>query len=653
MPGLLLSFVRFSAFAFVAVFISLISPSFGQASELLTAEDIRKIAPKAKPEFVQAMVEAKDEFEAAGINTRLRMAHFISQVMTETGGLKRLDENMNYSYKSLMKVFTRRTVSEADARRIARKPREVANWVYGARLGNRGRDTDDGWNYRGSGFIQLTGRDNFIRRGNDVGLPLAENPELAREAKAGLTAAIAYWTATNINAAADANDRLKVRKLVNGPAAHGKEQARTYFNKAWTNVFAGKEALGFESDVDIVIEDTADDLLFDDILKEGGYIDPAFAATESGADDARAQALRDFQETWELPVTGELDEATQDALLDPRMWRFKALDETEVALQDASPQVPSGTGDPEGSTGFSFGSASGVESASTGGLESGGVVLIEAFEGTGQLADDVNLKMQDLQRLSDASATYAAYEMGDQAATPESFVPFSVIGADDRVAVINTTQFPARAMVQISYKNLLGRTSICSGTIISPDTVLTAAHCIHSGTRSGRPFSEFRIIPGLNVGAAPFGACNAVNAFVLNGWVETDNILDSRNYDLGAFKLDCRIGDVTGQLAVRVLSDDEVGTPTVVHGYAADKAPAGRQWTSVDQVRVLQELKGFYDNDTFGGTSGSGVYVSDQPDTLIGVHTNGLHGEEPWASHNAFTRITQARLARIQEWISK
>ena len=658
MPGLLERSARTCIAIVFAAILSISLAASALAEEFLTAEDILKIAPKAKPEFIQAMIDAKDEFEDAELNEPIRMAHFMSQVMTETGGLKRIDENMNYSFKSLMRVFSRKTVSEADARRIARKPREVANWVYGARLGNRGRNTDDGWNYRGSGFIQLTGRDNFIRRGEEVGLPLAENPELAREAKAGLTAAIAFWKANNINAAADANDRIRVRKLVNGPAAHGKEQARTFFNRAWRDVFRGKEGTVFEGSGDILLaEDLTDELMFDDILKQGGYIDEGFAATESGAAEARADALRDFQETWELPVTGQLDEATQEALLDPRMWRLKSLEDEELDVED-TPQTdePHASGNPEGSTKFSFGSDGDAEvSAVTPsvGMESGAAAMIEAFKGSGQTVANVNMKQEDILRLSEASGIYANYEMGDKAPVPETFVPFSVVGDDDRVAVMNTTQFPARAMVQITFKNHRGKINVCSGTMISPDTVLTAAHCIHSGTSGGKAYSEFRFIPGRNVGAAPFGECNARDAFVLNGWVETDSIMDARNFDLGAFKLDCQIGEVTGQLAIRVLADDELGVPTTVHGYAVDKAPPGRQWVSKDELRVLQDLKGFYHNDTYGGTSGSGVYVTSQPDTLIGVHTNGLHGEEPWKSHNAFTRITQDRLAQIQDWIAQ
>lgn len=640
---------RLLTFLLVAGLVSFASPpAFGDA-KLLTVEDIKKIAPKAKDEFILAFIEAEDQFEAAGINTRIRMAHFLAQVMTETGGLRRIDENMNYSYKTLKRVFSRKTVSDADARRIARKPREVANWVYGARLGNRGRDTNDGWNYRGSGFIQLTGRYNFQKRGADIGLPLEENPELAREAKAGLTAAIAYWKATGINAAADANDRLRVRKLVNGPAAHGKDQARAFFNKAWSEVFASKEADGLESSIEMAGDIGSGDGVFDDILQDSGYISDTFSSTEAGSEEIRADGIRDFQETWGLPETGILDEATQEALLDPRMWRLKSLESDMVASSDVAP-IPAGV-DPEATVSFSF--EGNVKTDAQTGTESATVAMVEARAGTGQIADNVNLKLEDLAALTDASAIYAEYEMGDAAVQPETFVPFSIIGSDDRMAVLDTTQFPARAIVQIRFENHAGRQSLCSGSMISPDTVLTAAHCIHSGTRNGRPYSKFRFIPGRNVGAAPFGECNARRAFVLGGWTDAEMVLDARVYDLGAFKLDCNIGEATGQLAVRGIADEDLGLGTIVHGYAADKAPAGRQWVSTDEIRVLQDLKGFYDNDTFGGTSGSAVFATGQTDTIIGVHTNGLHGEEPWASHNAFTRITDERLLRIQEWIAQ
>ncbi|MFP7572029.1 trypsin-like serine protease [Marivita sp. S2033] len=601
---------------------------------LLTLEDVKRISPNAQDAFAQALVDASEVFEDHGITTRLRMAHFIAQVMTETGGLKRLDENMNYSYATLMRVFSRRTISEPKARAIARQPQQIANWVYGARLGNRGRDTQDGWNYRGSGFIQLTGRANFRARGAEVGLPLEDQPEMARQAREGLAAALAYWSARDINAAADDHDRLRVRKLVNGPAAHGYDQSVIWFNRAWLRVFRDKEALGFEGAIALAENQTQapdDSALFDNILEQSGIVPKDQPATEAGLEEREA-ALRQFQTELGLPETGELDDATQEALLDPREWRH--LDDTAIA--DA-PLVR----DPEASVTFDFSDEP---------MTAGAPVALTAFAGTGIMAEATRLSPQALSGLGDASAIYSEYEMGGRSVTPEMFLPFSVIGEDERVAVINTTTFPERAVVQILFESGFGQ-SLCSGTMVSPDTVLTAAHCIHSGTISGRTYSDFLVIPARNTGSSPFGECRAQQAYVLAGWTESLSPEDARYYDLGALKLDCEVGEATGWMGVALLDAQQEGAQTVVRGYAADKSPPGRQWKSEDSLRVLWDLKGFYQNDTFGGTSGAPVYLATEDTVLVGVHTNGLHGAAPWSDHNAFTRITPERLERVRQWI--
>lgn len=630
-------FWRIAPVVFYVLALVFVSPGPAAAQEqLVTFEDIKKISPNANDELARAIADNTDLFEEHGVNTRLRMAHFLAQVMTETGGLRRLDENMNYSEGTLLRVFSRRTISAAKAREIARKPVEIANWVYGARLGNRGRDTQDGWNYRGSGYIQLTGLSNFRSRGDEIGINIADDPELARQPDAGLRAALAYWSARNINEAADNHDRRRVRVLVNGPAAHGHEHAKVWFNKAWTRVFRDKEAAGFETGAleTALVPDANEDALYDGILQENGLLPMDFASTESGAPDARAEAIRTFQSEWGLDETGEIDLETEYALLDPVEWKHQELIE-KIAV------APTETRNPDEGVSFDLKAAAVTESAS--------VPIMEPTEGSGQIVENVQLPGDIGQALTDARSIYAEYEMGAASVEPERFVPFSVIGEDERVAVTDTTGFPARAIVQILFDTGRGD-SLCTGTMISKDTVLTAGHCVHSGTLSGRRYSDYRLVPGRNVGAAPFGRCGAVRTYALSGWVNSATSLEARYYDLGAIKLDCDVGLQTGWLGITTLSNDQLDAVTTVHGYAADKAPPGRQWVSDDSLRILWDLKGFYQNDTFGGTSGSPVMLKDFGSYIVGVHTNGLHGEEPWASHNAFTRITPQRLAEISRW---
>lgn len=638
--GLCAAFARWLSIAWLAAGIVALAASGNAQPVALTFDNIKAISPSAEDEFVQAIVDAQDEFAAAGLTTRLRMAHFLAQVMTETGGLKRLDENMNYSYPTLLRVFSRRTISEPKAREIARKPVEIANWVYGARLGNLGRTTMDGWNFRGSGFIQLTGRANFRDRGREVGLPLEDQPDMAREARAGLQAALAYWTARGINAAADDHDHLRVRVLVNGPAAHGHEQARVWFNRAWIRVFQNMPADGTESALESAGGVDDEQALFDSILQESGLIAGDGLATEAGAEAAREEALRSFQRELGLPETGVLDEATQEELLDPREWRFRDGPTEQRAEAET---------DPERSVVFLLDTGGGAGT----GTESGGVVELTSSEGTGVTVANPNMDPVTQTLLGEASGIYAQYEMGGATVEPDRFTPFSVIGTDDRVAVVPTTGYPARAIVQILFQTEFGAEHLCSGAMISPDTVLTAGHCIHSGTPLGRSYRNFRVIPGRNVGSAPFGECAATKAFVIAGWTGSQTSEEARYFDLGGLKLNCDVGNVTGWFGVRMLAEDEVGVPTIVQGYAADLSPPGRQWTSRDQLRLLWELKGFHQNDTYGGTSGSPIFVEGDTDTIIGVHTNGLHGPEPWASHNAFTRITRERLDVIESWIEE
>lgn len=637
---------------FVCVLVNVSGPLHAEP-QLITFEDIKRIAPNAKDEFVQAIVDYQYEFEANGINTRLRMAHFLAQVMTETGGLKRLDENMNYSFASLMRVFSRKTVSKLDARRIAGKPVDVANWVYGERLGNRGRDTMDGWNYRGSGYIQLTGRDNFLRRGNEIGLDIVSDPELVRDPKIGLEAAISYWTENNINAAADAHDRLRVRVLVNGRAAHGYAQSKLWFNKVWTNALRDKDLLGFEAGASLVASPKAQQAeLFDEILSDSGFLDPAKLATESARTN-REDAIRAFQKANGLDETGIIDEATEDAMLDPVQWRAYQYEEDKVAsAPDVDPEstvfinFSSGEVEPQPATGFE---SIGVNQTASGlPTEAGGI-----NQGNTTLDDDLAILLGETSGIYPDYAPTGDLTVGDNSNT----VDYGVIGEDNRLPVVSEMDLlvrPASSVVQIAFKTTFGSPKSCSGAMVSPDTVLTAAHCIHSGTVKGKPHRDFIIVPGRYGALANFGECKALSAKVLDGWVNAVSIRELHDYDLGVIKLDCDVGSRTGWFGVRALADSENGLDIVVQGYASDLIPKGIQWFSSDIVREMTSLKGFHQADTYGGTSGAPVYGRGQDDLIVGVHTNTFFGlEEPWKSNNGFTRITPLRVGTILSWIEE
>ena len=189
---------------------------------VITAGDIKHISPRAQDAYVHEIASMQKEMADAGINNPLVMAYFIAQIMTETGGLRRLDESLSYSYDRARAVFSRKVLPDDKARELAGKPKEFANWVYGDRLGNHGRNTDDGWTYRGSGYLQLTGRKNFRDRGSDIGLPLENEPDLVRQPERyALKSALAYWKAAGVSRAANDNDAQRVRMLINGPAALG------------------------------------------------------------------------------------------------------------------------------------------------------------------------------------------------------------------------------------------------------------------------------------------------------------------------------------------------------------------------------------------------------------------------------------------------
>lgn len=178
------------------------------------ADDLARLSPNASKAIIAGIVENAHLLDAAEINTPIRLRHFFARVCVETGGLHTLEENLHYSAQRMHEVWPSRFPTAASAVPYAGNPEKLANKVYGGRLGNTA--PGDGWDYRGSGLLQNTGKENFAEVEKATGLPVVANPQLLRTFPGALQAATIYWKNRNINALADKNDTTGVCRAVNG-----------------------------------------------------------------------------------------------------------------------------------------------------------------------------------------------------------------------------------------------------------------------------------------------------------------------------------------------------------------------------------------------------------------------------------------------------
>ena len=152
------------------------------------------------------------------INTPLRLAHFLAQCGHESGGFKAVSENLNYGAAGLQSIFKKYFTPES-AKEYERKPEKIANIVYANRMGNGNQASGEGYKFRGRGFIQLTGKDNYISFDKVVEDDIIASPDLVAT-KYPLLSAAWFFHKNGLHKIADegATDAVvtKVTKRVNG-----------------------------------------------------------------------------------------------------------------------------------------------------------------------------------------------------------------------------------------------------------------------------------------------------------------------------------------------------------------------------------------------------------------------------------------------------
>jgi len=168
------------------------------------------------PDAVIAQIP--DTAKKFNITNPLRLAHFLAQCGHESGGFKAVSENVNYSADGLKKIFPKYFPGNL-AESYARNPEKIASKVYGGRMGNGDESTKDGFKFRGRGYIQLTGKDNYKNFAKFIGEDTIANPDLVAT-KYPLASAAFFFDSNKLWAICDkgADDATvtAVTKRVNG-----------------------------------------------------------------------------------------------------------------------------------------------------------------------------------------------------------------------------------------------------------------------------------------------------------------------------------------------------------------------------------------------------------------------------------------------------
>lgn len=189
----------------------------------LTQEHKQKIAPKLSLELdvINGLLARYK------VDTSLRLAAFFAQVAHESGDFTHKVENLNYSADGLKRVFGK-YFKDIDPQEYARNPQKIANLVYANRMGNGDESSGDGYKYRGRGFIQLTGKNNYTEFALHIQKLLDPTIEFLETDTGALQSALFFWDKHSLNTLADKKDFLTLTKRVNGGINGLEDRERRY-----------------------------------------------------------------------------------------------------------------------------------------------------------------------------------------------------------------------------------------------------------------------------------------------------------------------------------------------------------------------------------------------------------------------------------------
>lgn len=248
-------------------------------------------------------LEARDHFIKTSLENGVSssdIAVMLGQLDHESGGFKSLKENLNYSSADRIQEMFGKSLNGVDPRALVNNPEALANVVYGHKNGNRGGS--DGWNYRGRGLVQLTGRGNYEQASKALGIDLVNNPDLAADPEVAAKVA-AWWHKSKVGYGVDV---ATATRKINGTKMAGLND-RIAKTQGWLNGRLDTEIARISGQKDIKTKEPIEGQVEQSLVTNTQPVEPQVQVpgiASSFVDERRAMPLPMVQaDVQSLPVT--------------------------------------------------------------------------------------------------------------------------------------------------------------------------------------------------------------------------------------------------------------------------------------------------------------------------------------------------------------
>lgn len=199
---------------------------------LITVDQLRKVATTLSAERAAKIAELINTIcPKYGIDTKDKLHEFLANIVQESMEFRHKEENLNYSAKRITQVWPSRFKTISAAVPFANNPPKLANKVYGGRMGNAG--LNDGWIFKGGGFIGLTGRYVYSLYAKYLGKDVNETALLVQTTdKYAFDSACWFFSVLKgLNDEAERDEFIGIVKSINGGLI-GLPDRKLYYERA-------------------------------------------------------------------------------------------------------------------------------------------------------------------------------------------------------------------------------------------------------------------------------------------------------------------------------------------------------------------------------------------------------------------------------------